>query len=138
MPEAVIVSAVRTAVAKGKSDGALARGGVTPIDISALVMREAAMRGGLDPRHIDDVMWGCAMPEASQGLNVARNAALKANFPVDASAATINRFCSSGLQSVASAAQAVMSGMQDVVVAGGVEMMSQVPMSGYHTRLHPR
>ena len=137
MPEAVIVSAVRTAVAKGKSDGALARGGVTPIDISALVMREAAMRGGLDPRHIDDVMWGCAMPEASQGLNVARNAALKANFPVDASAATINRFCSSGLQSVASAAQAVMSGMQDVVVAGGVEMMSQVPMSGYHTRLHP-
>ena len=137
MPEAVIVSAVRTAVAKGKGDGALARGGVTPIDISALVMREAAMRGGLDPRHIDDVMWGCAMPEASQGLNVARNAALKANFPVDASAATINRFCSSGLQSVASAAQAVMSGMQDVVVAGGVEMMSQVPMSGYHTRLHP-
>jgi acetyl-CoA acyltransferase len=137
MADAVIVSAVRTAVAKGKSDGALARGGVTPIDISALVMREAAMRGGLDPRHIDDVMWGCAMPEASQGLNVARNAALKANFPVDASAATINRFCSSGLQSVASAAQAVMSGMQDVVVAGGVEMMSQVPMSGYHTRLHP-
>ena len=137
MPEAVIVSAVRTAVAKGKADGALARAGVAPIDISALVMKEAALRGGLDPRHIDDVMWGCAMPEASQGLNVARNAALKANFPVDASAATINRFCSSGLQSVASAAQAVMSGMQDVVVAGGVEMMSQVPMSGYHTRLHP-
>jgi acetyl-CoA acyltransferase len=137
MPEAVIVSAVRTAVAKGKPDGALARAGVSPVDISALVMKEAALRGGLDPRHIDDVMWGCAMPEASQGLNVARNAALKANFPVDASAATINRFCSSGLQSVASAAQAVMSGMQDVVVAGGVEMMSQVPMSGYHTRLHP-
>jgi acetyl-CoA acyltransferase len=137
MQEAVIVSAVRTAVAKGKADGALARAGVSPVDISALVMKEAALRGGLDPRHIDDVVWGCAMPEASQGLNVARNAALKANFPVDASAATINRFCSSGLQSVASAAQAVMSGMQDVVVAGGVEMMSQVPMSGYHTRLHP-
>ncbi len=77
------------------------------------------------------------MPEGSQGLNVARNAALMAGLPVDASAATINRFCSSGLQSVASAAQAVMSGMQDVVLAGGVEMMSQVPMSGYHTRLHP-
>jgi acetyl-CoA acyltransferase len=137
MPEAVIVSAVRTAVAKGKADGALARAGVSPVDISALVMKEAALRGGLDPRHIDDVIWGCAMPEASQGLNVARNAALKAAFPVDASAATINRFCSSGLQSVASATQAVMSGMQDVVVAGGVEMMSQVPMSGYHTRLHP-
>jgi acetyl-CoA acyltransferase len=82
-------------------------------------------------------MWGCAMPEASQGLNVARNAALAAGLPVDASAATINRFCSSGLQSVASAAQAVLSGMEDVVLAGGVEMMSQVPMSGYHTRLHP-
>ena len=137
MHDAVIVSAVRTAVAKGKADGALARAGVTPIDLSALVMKEAALRGGVDPRDIDDVIWGCAMPEASQGLNVARQAAIKAVFPVDASAATINRFCSSGLQSVASAAQAVMCGMQDVVVAGGVEMMSQVPMSGYHTRLHP-
>ena len=137
MPDAVIVSAVRTAVARGKADGALARAGVTPTDISALVMKEAARRGGVDPRHVDDVIWGCAMPEAAQGLNIARNAALKAVFPVDASAATINRFCSSGLQSVASATQAVMSGMQDVVVAGGVEMMSQVPMSGYHTRLDP-
>ncbi len=137
MHEAVILSAVRTAVAKGKADGALARAGVTPIDISSLTMREAVHRSGIDPREIDDVILGCAMPEASQGLNVARQAALKANFPVDASAATINRFCSSGLQSVASAAQAVIAGMQDVVVAGGVEMMSQVPMSGYHTRLHP-
>ena len=137
MADAVILSAVRTAVAKGKGDGALARAGVTPVDISALVMKAAALRGGLDPRHVDDVVWGCAMPEGPQGLNVARNAALKANFPVDASAVTINRFCSSGLQSVASAAQAVISGMQDVVMAGGVEMMSQVPMSGFHTRLDP-
>ncbi len=137
MADAVIVSAVRTAVAKGKADGALAKAGVTPVDISALVMKEAALRGGLDPRHIDDVVWGCAMPEGPQGLNVARNAALKANFPVDASAVTINRFCSSGLQSVASAAQAVISGMENVVIAGGVEMMSQVPMSGFHTRLDP-
>ena len=137
MADAVILSAVRTAVAKGKADGALARAGVTPVDISALVMKEAALRGGLDPRHIDDVVWGCAMPEGPQGLNVARNAALKANFPVDASAVTINRFCSSGLQSIASAAQAVMSGMESVVMAGGVEMMSQVPMSGFHTRLDP-
>jgi len=135
--DAVILSAVRTAVAKGKSDGALARAGVLPIDISALVMREAVSRAGIDVAAVDDVMWGCAMPEASQGLNVARNAALAAGLPVDVSAATINRFCSSGLQSVASAAQAVLSGMQDLVLAGGVEMMSQVPMSGYHTRLHP-
>ncbi|AHG91955.1 acetyl-CoA acetyltransferase [Gemmatirosa kalamazoonensis] len=135
--DAVILSAVRTAVAKGKADGALAKAGVLPIDISALVMREAVGRAGVDVAAVDDVIWGCAMPEASQGLNVARNAALAAGLPVDASAATINRFCSSGLQSVASAAQAVLSGMQDVVLAGGVEMMSQVPMSGYHTRLHP-
>jgi acetyl-CoA acyltransferase len=77
------------------------------------------------------------MPESSQGLNIARNAALWAGLPVEVSAATVNRFCSSGLQTVAQGAQAVMSGMQDVVVAGGVEMMSQVPMSGFHTRLHP-
>jgi acetyl-CoA acyltransferase len=137
MQDAVILSAVRTAVAKGKPDGALARAGVLPTDISALVIKESVSRAGIPVTEVDDVVLGCAMPEASQGLNVARNAALMAGLPVDASAATINRFCSSGLQSVASAVQAVMSGMQDVVVAGGVEMMSQVPMSGYHTRLHP-
>jgi acetyl-CoA acyltransferase len=135
MTEAVIVSAVRSAVAKGKPDGALA--GTHPVDLSAALIREAIHRSGVDPRDVDDVVWGCAMPEASQGLNVARNAALRAGLPVDASAATVNRFCSSGLQTVAQATQAVMSGMQDVVLAGGVEMMSQVPMSGYHTRLHP-
>jgi acetyl-CoA acyltransferase len=137
MPEAVIVSAVRTAVARGKADGTLAAAGVTPVDIAAIVVAEAVRRAGVPVGAVDDVVLGCAMPEASQGLNVARNAALRAGLPVEASAATVNRFCSSGLQTVAQAAQAVMSGMQDVVVAGGVEMMSQVPMSGYHTRLHP-
>lgn len=137
MQDAVIVSAARTAVARGKSDGALARAGVLPIDISALVIKEAVRRAGVDPAAVEDVAWGCAMPEASQGLNVARQAALAAGLPVETSAATINRFCSSGLQSVATGAQAIMSGMQDAVLAGGVEMMSQVPMSGYHTRLHP-
>lgn len=134
MPEAVIVSAVRTAVGRGKKDGSLA--GVTPIDLSALVIQEAVKRADIDPRTIDDVLWGCAMPEGSQGLNVARLAVLRARLPVEVPAATINRFCSSGLQTVASAAQAIMSGMADVVVAGGVEMMSQVPMSGHHARLH--
>jgi acetyl-CoA acyltransferase len=137
MPEAVIVSAVRSAVAKGKPDGALAAGGVLPTDLAGRVVREAVSRAGVDPALVDDVVLGCAMPEGSQGLNVARNAALYAGLPVDSSAATINRFCSSGLQTVAQATQAVMSGMQDVVVAGGIEMMSQVPMSGFHTRLHP-
>jgi acetyl-CoA acyltransferase len=137
MPDAVIVSAVRSAVAKGKADGALAAAGITPVDVAGIVLRESVLRSGVDGREIDDVVLGCAMPEGAQGLNIARNAALRAGFPVDASAATINRFCSSGLQTVAQATQAVMSGMQDVVVAGGVEMMSQVPMSGFVTRLHP-
>ncbi len=137
MPDAVVVSAVRSAVAKGKADGALAASAVTPVDLAARVIKEAVVRAGVDGRDVDDVILGCAMPEAAQGLNVARNAALKAAFPVDSSAVTVNRFCSSGLQTVAQAVQAVMSGMQDVIVAGGVEMMSQVPMSGYHTRLDP-
>ena len=135
MPEAVIVSAVRTAVGRGKADGSLAT--VHPVDLSATVLREAVKRATLDPDDIDDVLWGCAMPEGSQGLNVARLAVLRAGFPVHVPAATVNRFCSSGLQTVAGAAQAIMSGMADVVIAGGVEMMSQVPMSGWHTRLHP-
>ncbi len=135
MPEAVIVSAVRTAVGRGKADGSLAN--VHPIDLSALVIQEAVKRANVDPRDIDDVLWGCAMPEGSQGLNIARLAVLRARLPVEVPAATVNRFCSSGLQSIASAAQAIMSGMGDVMIAGGVEMMSQVPMSGWHTRLHP-
>jgi acetyl-CoA acyltransferase len=133
--EVVIVSAVRTAVARGKKDGALAS--VHPVDLSAEVLKAVVERVKLDPKLVDDVVWGCAMPEAGQGLNVARLSVLKAGFPVDVSAMTINRFCSSGLQSVALAAQAIISGMNDVVIAGGVEMMSAVPMSGFHTRLHP-
>jgi acetyl-CoA acyltransferase len=133
--EVVIVSAVRTPVARGKKDGSLAA--IHAVDLSATVMREAVERVKLDPGLIDDVLWGCAMPEASQGLNIARLSVLRSGFPVDVSAATINRFCSSGLQTVAMAAQAIMTGMGDVVMAGGVEMMSAVPMSGFHTRLHP-
>jgi len=135
MPDALIISAVRTAVGRGKTDGSLAN--VHPIDLSALVIQEAVKRANVDPRDIDDVLWGCAMPEGSQGLNIGRLAVLRARLPVQVPAATVNRFCSSGLQTVAGAAQAIMSGMADVVIAGGVEMMSQVPMSGWHTRLHP-
>jgi acetyl-CoA acyltransferase len=135
MKDVVIVSAVRSAVGKGKKDGALAD--VHAVDLSAHMMKTAIERAGIDPLTIDDVFWGCAMPEATQGLNVARLSWLRAGLPVDVPAATINRFCSSGLQSVALAAQEIMSGMADVALAGGVEMMSQVPMSGYHTRLDP-
>jgi acetyl-CoA acyltransferase len=133
--EVVIVSAVRTAVAKGKKEGALAS--THPVELSALVMKEAVDRAGVDGATIDDVAWGCAMPEASQGLNIARLAALRAGLPVEVPAQTINRFCSSGLQTIANGAMQIMSGMADVVLTGGIEMMSQVPMSGYHARLDP-
>jgi acetyl-CoA acyltransferase len=135
MKQAVIVSAVRSAVGRGKSDGALAS--LHPMDLSAQVMKAAVEKAGVSPAIIEDIQWGCAMPEASQGLNIARLSMLRAGFPVEVSAATINRFCSSGLQSIAYAAQAIISGMNEVVLAGGVEMMSRVPMSGYHTQLHP-
>src|SRR5687768_7490404 len=133
--DAVIVSAVRTAVGRGKKDGSLAN--VHPVDLSAEVLKAAVSRAGIESREIDDVIWGCAMPEASQGLNVARLSVLRAGFPVEVPATTVNRFCSSGLQTIAMGAQAIMSGMAETVIAGGVEMMSQVPMSGFHTRLNP-
>jgi acetyl-CoA acyltransferase len=135
MKEAVIVSAVRSAVGKGKKDGALA--GVHPTELSACVMRGAIDAAKIDAKEVEDIFWGCAMPEASQGLNVARLSSLRAGIPVEVPSATINRFCSSGLQTVALAAQEIMCGNADVVMAGGIEMMSQVPMSGYHTRLSP-
>ncbi|MBA3671010.1 MAG: thiolase family protein [Gemmatimonadaceae bacterium] len=131
--DVVIVSAVRSAVAKGKKDGALA--GTHPVELSACVMRDALDRAGVEPATVDDVVWGCAMPEASQGLNVARLSALRAGLPVEVPGQTVNRFCSSGLQTIADGAMQIMSGMSDVVLTGGIEMMSQVPMSGYHTRL---
>ena len=135
MNEVVIVSAVRTAVGRGKADGAIAS--LHPVDVSSAVMNEALKRAGVDANMVEDVQWGCAMPEASQGLNVGRLSWLRGGLPVATSAATINRFCSSGLQSVAYGAQAIMAGMGDAVMCGGVEMMSQVPMSGYNTRLAP-
>jgi len=133
--EVVIVSAARSAVARGKKDGSLAT--VHPVDLSAAVMKNVVERAKLDPALIDDVIWGCAMPEAGQGLNHARLAILRAGFPVEVSGMTVNRFCSSGLQTIALGAQAILSGMNDIILAGGIEMMSAVPMSGFHTRLAP-
>ncbi|WP_448544747.1 acetyl-CoA C-acyltransferase [Roseiflexus sp.] len=130
MREAVIVSAVRTAVGKAPR-GALRS--VHPTDLAATVIRSAVERvPGLDPKEIDDVILGCAMPEAEQGLNMARVALLRAGLPTDVPGQTVNRFCASGLQTIALAAQQVMSGMGDVVVAGGAESMSAVPMGGHH------
>lgn len=133
--KAVIVSAVRTPVGRGVK-GTLAA--TRPDDLAALVIGEAIRRAGIEPARVEDVIMGCAMPEAQQGLNVARMAALLAGCPVTVPGVTINRFCSSGLQSIAMAAQAIMSGMADCVVAGGVESMSRVPMGGNHPSTNMR
>ena len=128
MREAVIVSSVRTAVGKAPK-GSLRT--TRPDDLAAIVMKEAVARAkGLDPKEIEDVILGCAMPEGEQGMNVARIASLRAGLPVEASAMTINRFCSSGLQAIALAAERIMAGQGDVAVAGGTESMSMVPMGG--------
>jgi len=128
MPEAVIVSSVRTPVGRGYK-GSLRT--TRPDDLAAIVIKEALARvPGLDPKEIDDVILGCAMPEGEQGMNVARIAALRAGLPVETSAMTVNRFCSSGLQAIALAAERIRSGAAQVIVAGGTESMSLVPMGG--------
>ncbi|PJF48302.1 MAG: acetyl-CoA C-acyltransferase [Chloroflexi bacterium] len=128
MPEAVIVSGARTAVGKA-TKGSLRT--VRPDDMAAAAIRAAVERApGLDPNEIDDVIIGCAMPEAQQGLNVARLAALRAGLPDRVPAQTVNRFCSSGLQTIALAANQIMAGQGEVIVAGGTESMSMVSMSG--------
>ncbi len=135
MREAVIVSSVRTAVGKAPKGTLRA---VRPDDLAALVIKEAIARAkGLDPNEIEDVIIGCAMPEAEQGMNVARIASLRAGLPVSVSAMTINRFCSSGLQAIAIAAERIMSGQGDVAVAGGAESMSMVPMGGHKITPNP-
>ncbi len=128
MTEAVIVSAVRTAVGRGYK-GTLRT--TRPDDLAAVVIKEALARvPGLDAKDVDDVILGCAMPEGEQGMNVARIAALRAGLPVETSAMTINRFCSSGLQAIALAAERIRSGGAEIIVAGGTESMSLVPMGG--------
>jgi acetyl-CoA acyltransferase len=128
MPEAVIVSAVRTPVGRAYK-GSLRS--TRPDDLAALAIKEALVRvPGLEPKDIDDVILGCAMPEGEQGMNVARIASLRAGLPVETSAMTINRFCSSGLQAIALAAERIRSGGAEIIVAGGTESMSMVPMGG--------
>ena len=128
MREAVIVSSVRTAV--GKAFKGTLRS-TRPDDLAAIAIRAAVARvPRLNPKEIEDVILGCAMPEAEQGMNVARIASLRAGLPVEAAAMTINRFCSSGLQSIAIAAERIISGQAEVIVAGGTESMSMIPMGG--------
>src|SRR5262245_26305143 len=125
--EVVIVDGARTPFGRG-GKGALKD--TRPDTMGALVIREAVRRAGVSPTEIEDVVMGCAMPEAEQGLNVARVAALGAGLPVEVPAMTINRFCSSGLQSIAIVADRIAAGAIEAGVAGGVESMSMVPMTG--------
>src|SRR5574341_1132922 len=128
MAKVYIVSAVRTAV--GRAYKGMLKD-TRPDDLGAAAIREAVARvRNLDPARVDDVVLGCAMPEGEQGMNVARVCALKAGLPVSVPAMTINRFCSSGLQAIALAAEKIRGGSADIVLAGGTESMSMVPMSG--------
>jgi acetyl-CoA acyltransferase len=135
MNEAVIVSAVRTAVGKAPK-GTLKN--TRPDDLGAAAIREAVARvKGLDAAQIEDVIMGCAFPEAEQGMNVGRTAAIEAGLPVEVSAMTVNRYCSSGLQTIALAADRIMAGGAEVIVAGGLETMSMIPMGGNVFRPNP-
>lgn len=135
MQDAVIVSAVRTAVGKAPR-GTLSV--MRPDELAAAAIAGALARvPGLEAAAIDDVILGCAMPEAEQGLNVARIASLRAGIPVEASAVTVNRFCSSGLQAIAYGAERIMLGQGQAAVAGGTESMSMVPMGGNKVAPNP-
>src|SRR5213592_973718 len=135
MKEAVIVSIARTAV--GKAPRGTLRN-TRPDDMAAAVITEILKRvPGLDPNDVEDVILGCAMPEAEQGNNVARVASLRAGLPVSTSAMTINRFCSSGLQAIALASERIMAGMGECLIAGGAESMSLIPMGGFHFSPNP-
>ncbi len=128
MREVVIVSSVRTPVGKAYKGTLRA---TRPDDLAAVAIRGALERvPQVDPKEIEDVILGCAMPEAEQGMNVARIASLRAGLPVEISAMTINRFCSSGLQAIAMAAERIMAGGAETIVAGGVESMTMIPMGG--------
>lgn len=135
MKEAVIVSAVRTAVGKAPK-GTLRN--TRSDEMGAVAIKAAVERAGVDASLIDDVIMGCAFPEASQGMNVARTASVLAGLPVEASAMTVNRYCSSGLQTIAMAAERIMTGGADAIVAGGLESMTAIPMGGNSFRPNPR
>jgi acetyl-CoA acyltransferase len=134
MREVAIVAAVRTAIAKG-GRGTLKD--VRPDTLAAHVIKVAVERAGIKPELIEDVVLGCAMPEAEQGMNVARIASIMAGLPNEASAATVNRFCSSGLHAVADIAKAIAVGEIDAGIGGGVESMSMVPMGGHRPSANP-
>lgn len=136
MTEAVIVAAARTPTGKANK-GSLRF--THPDTLGGEVIKDLLQRApSLQPEAVDDVIMGCAFPEASQGLNIARQCALLGGLPPSVPAATVNRFCSSGLQTIAQAAERILSGSAEVIIAGGVESMSQVPMGGYVVQPNPK
>jgi acetyl-CoA acyltransferase len=126
MNEVFIISSVRSAIGIGKPGGALHS--FLPVNLAARVMQAAVERAGIDPGRVDDVIWGCVTPVGDQGANLARLAVLQAGFPVHVPAVTINRMCGSGQQAIHFAAQAILAGDMDLVLAGGTEMMSHQPL----------
>jgi acetyl-CoA acyltransferase len=135
MTEAFIISAVRTPVGLGKPTGALAS--LSPVDLTSLVLIEAVKRAGIEPGHVDDVVWGCVTPIGDQGANLARLSVLKAGFPMHIPAVTLSRMCGSGQQAIHFAAQAILAGDMDVVIAGGTEMMSHQPLGADYPKEWP-
>jgi acetyl-CoA acyltransferase len=135
MKEVVIASSIRTPVGRAFKGTLRA---TRPDELAAVAIKGVLERvPQLDPKEIEDVILGCAMPEAEQGMNVARIASLRAGLPVEVSAMTINRFCSSGLQAIAMAAERIMAGGAEVVIAGGTESMSMIPMGGHKISPNP-
>jgi acetyl-CoA acyltransferase len=134
MENVYVVSAVRTAVGKAKK-GTLVN--MRPDDMAAVVIRAAVERAGIPPEAVQDVVLGCAFPEGEQGMNVARIATIRAGLPLEIPAVTMNRFCSSGLETIATASAKIESGFFDVAVAGGVESMSMIPMGGIKPSPNP-
>jgi len=135
MREVIIASSVRTPVGRAYKGTLRA---TRPDELAAIAIKGALERvPQLDAKEIEDVILGCAMPEAEQGMNVARIASLRAGLPVEVSALTINRFCSSGLQAIAMAAERIMSGGAEVIVAGGTESMTMIPMGGHKISPNP-
>src|ERR1700731_4588777 len=135
MREVIIASSVRTPVGRAYKGTLRA---TRPDELAAVAIKGALERiPQLDTKEIEDVILGCAMPEAEQGMNVARIGSLRAGLPVEVSALTINRFCSSGLQAIAMAAERIMSGGAEVIVAGGTESMTMIPMGGHKVSPNP-
>lgn len=135
MSEAFILSAVRTPIGLGRPTGSLAT--LSPVELTALILQEAVKRAGIEPGQVEDVVWGCVTPIGDQGANLARLGVLKANFPMQVPAVTLSRMCGSSQQAIHFAAQAILAGDMDLVIAGGTEMMSHQPLGADYPKEWP-